>query len=112
MNSLYIIIFLSLSLCEPVEVQGARGFMVSGILMCGIAVMVAAVGMKCTTCLSDDMALKNKVALGGGVVFIIAGVWLPLLYACWQDAAQLQIRQDSKIVIVLYTIIIIIIISF
>ncbi|GAA6091057.1 claudin-1 isoform X2, partial [Tachysurus ichikawai] len=58
----------------PLEVQAARGFMVSGILLCGIAVLVAAVGMKCTKCMEDNMELKSKVAMAGGVVFIVAGV--------------------------------------
>ncbi|MCI4377060.1 hypothetical protein PGIGA_G00199100 [Pangasianodon gigas] len=48
--------------------------MLSGILLCGIAVLVASVGMQCTKCLEDDMELKNKVAMAGGVVFIVAGV--------------------------------------
>ncbi|KAI5104690.1 claudin-1 precursor [Silurus meridionalis] len=56
------------------EVQAARGFMLSGILLCGIAVMVASVGMKCTKCLEDDIELKNKVAVAGGAVFVIAGI--------------------------------------
>ncbi|KAG9274657.1 claudin-1 [Astyanax mexicanus] len=58
----------------PLQVQAARGFIITGILLCFMAVMVAAVGMKCTTCLSDNMEVKNKVAVAGGVVFIIAGV--------------------------------------
>ncbi|KAF7706717.1 claudin-1 [Silurus meridionalis] len=58
----------------PMEVQAARGFMLSGILLCGIAVMVASVGMKCTKCLEDDIELKNKVAVAGGAVFVIAGI--------------------------------------
>ncbi|XP_072544804.1 claudin-1 [Salminus brasiliensis] len=57
----------------PVEVQSARGFMVTGILLCAVAIMVATVGMQCTTCLADNMEVKNKVAVAGGVVFIIAG---------------------------------------
>ncbi|KAK3545765.1 hypothetical protein QTP70_011859 [Hemibagrus guttatus] len=58
----------------PLEVQAARGFMVLGIMLCGIAVMVAAVGMKCTKCMEDNMEVKNKVAVAGGAVFITAGV--------------------------------------
>lgn len=48
--------------------------MLSGILLCGIGILVASVGMKCTKCLEEDMELKNKVAVAGGVMFIIAGV--------------------------------------
>lgn len=56
------------------EVQAGRGFMVSAILLCGIGVLVASVGMKCTKCLEEDMAVKNKVAVAGGAMFIIAGL--------------------------------------
>lgn len=56
-----------------VEVQAARGFMLSGILLCGFAILVASVGMKCTKCLEENMELKNKVAVAGGAVFILAG---------------------------------------
>ncbi|KAL7875565.1 hypothetical protein AOLI_G00105280 [Acnodon oligacanthus] len=66
----------------PMEIQAARGFMVAGILFCAIAVLVAAVGMQCTTCLADSPEIKNKVALGGGVVFIIAGV-LAFIATIW-----------------------------
>ncbi|KAF4088822.1 hypothetical protein AMELA_G00059090 [Ameiurus melas] len=59
----------------PLEVQAARGFILSGILLCGIAILVASVGMKCTKCMEDNVDLKNKVAVAGGVVFIIAGVF-------------------------------------
>ncbi|KAK2860112.1 hypothetical protein Q7C36_004278 [Tachysurus vachellii] len=58
----------------PLEVQAARGFMVSGILLCGIAILVAAVGMKCTKCMEDNMEVKSKVAMAGGVIFVVAGV--------------------------------------
>ncbi|XP_076828078.1 claudin-1 [Brachyhypopomus gauderio] len=58
----------------PMEIQAARGFMVAGILLSGVAILVAMVGMKCTKCLSEDKQTKNKVALTGGVIFIIAGI--------------------------------------
>ncbi|XP_051983883.1 claudin-1 [Xyrauchen texanus] len=58
----------------PGEVQGARGLMITAVFLCGVALLVAAVGMKCTTCLADDKEQKNKVALAGGILFIIAGV--------------------------------------
>ncbi|XP_067309326.1 claudin-1 [Pseudorasbora parva] len=56
------------------EVQGARALMIIGAFLCGIGLLVGAIGMKCTTCLSDNKELKNKVAMAGGILFIIAGV--------------------------------------
>lgn len=58
---------------SPGIVQGARGLMVSSVLLSFISIMVSMVGMKCTTCMSEQPEQKNKVALAGGVVFIIAG---------------------------------------
>lgn len=66
----------------PGEVQGARGLMITSIFLSSVALLVAAVGMKCTTCLADDKQQKNKVALAGGVLFIIAGV-LALVATSW-----------------------------
>ncbi len=65
-------------LCVSVlgEVQAARGFMITSIFMCGVGLLVAAIGMKCTTCLSDEKEQKNKVAVAGGVLFIIADMLL------------------------------------
>ncbi|XP_004078682.1 claudin-7 [Oryzias latipes] len=66
----------------PAMVQGTRGLMVASILLCFIAMMVAMTGMQCTTCMSDSPETKDKVALAGGVVFIIAGL-LALVGTSW-----------------------------
>lgn len=50
--------------------------MIIAAFLCGVGLLVAAVGMKCTTCLSDNTEQKNKVAMAGGVLFIIADKWL------------------------------------
>lgn len=55
------------------NVQGTRGLMVSSIVLCFISILVAVMGMKCTTAMSDSPDLKDKVALSGGIVLIIAG---------------------------------------
>lgn len=59
----------------PAIVQGTRGLMLSAILLSFIAIMVAVVGMRCTTCLADEPVQKDKVALVGGVLFIIGGLF-------------------------------------
>ena len=58
---------------SPGIVQGTRGLMLSSILLAFISILVAVVGMRCTTCMGDQPEQKDKVALGGGVIFIIAG---------------------------------------
>lgn len=54
-------------------VQGTRGLMLAAILLSFIAILVEMVGLRCTTCLADEPEQKDKVALAGGVIFIIAG---------------------------------------
>ncbi|XP_028988368.1 claudin-1 [Betta splendens] len=66
----------------PGMVQTTRGLMLASILLSTIAVLVETVGMKCTTCMADQPEMKSKVALAGGVVFIIAGL-LALVGASW-----------------------------
>ncbi|XP_041660126.1 claudin-1 [Cheilinus undulatus] len=66
----------------PGIVQGTRGLMLCSILLCFIAIMVATVGMRCTTCMADVPQQKDKVALAGGIMFIIAGL-LALVGTSW-----------------------------
>ncbi|XP_034744520.1 claudin-1 [Etheostoma cragini] len=66
----------------PGIVQGTRGLMLCAILMCIISIMLDMVGMRCTTCMAEQPVQKDKVALAGGVIFIIAGV-LALVGTSW-----------------------------
>lgn len=54
-------------------VQGARGLMLASVLLSFISVLVEMVGMRCTTFMAAEPEQKDKVALAGGVIFIIAG---------------------------------------
>ncbi|XP_028833031.1 claudin-1 [Denticeps clupeoides] len=65
----------------PAEIQVTRALMLVGILMSFFAILVESVGMKCTTCLGDNKQQKNKVALAGGVMFIVGG-FCALLGTC------------------------------
>ncbi|KAL2097732.1 hypothetical protein ACEWY4_006939 [Coilia grayii] len=56
------------------ELQATRGLMLFSIVLTAISILVAVLGMKCTTCLADDKQQKNKIALTGGILFIIAGL--------------------------------------
>ncbi|MED6236024.1 hypothetical protein ATANTOWER_003340 [Ataeniobius toweri] len=66
----------------PGIVQGTRGLMLGSILLSFISMIVAVVGMKCTTCMSEQPAQKDKVSLAGGVIFMIAGL-LALVGTSW-----------------------------
>ncbi|KAI3374394.1 hypothetical protein L3Q82_006219 [Scortum barcoo] len=66
----------------PVTVQATRGLMVTAILLCVISIFVEMMGMRCTTCMAGEPEQKDKVALAGGVIFIIAGL-LTLVGTSW-----------------------------
>ncbi|XP_070701414.1 claudin-1 [Pempheris klunzingeri] len=66
----------------PGIVQGTRGLMLCSILLCFISILVAVVGMRCTTCMSGEPQQKDKVALAGGVIFIISGL-LAMVGTSW-----------------------------
>ncbi|XP_023556696.1 claudin-1 isoform X2 [Octodon degus] len=56
--------------------QATRALMVIGILLGLIAIFVSTLGMKCMKCLEDDEAQKMRMAVIGGVIFLIAGMSL------------------------------------
>ncbi|KAK0154593.1 Claudin-1 [Merluccius polli] len=58
----------------PGLVQGARGLMIASVVLCCISIMVAVVGLRCTTCLEGETQQKDKLALIGGVMFILSGL--------------------------------------
>ncbi|XP_075876924.1 claudin-1 isoform X1 [Nelusetta ayraudi] len=66
----------------PAIVQGTRGLMLSAALLGFIAILVEMVGMRCTTCLAGEPQQKDKVALVGGVIFLISGL-LALVGTSW-----------------------------
>ncbi|KAL7991152.1 hypothetical protein Chor_012807, partial [Crotalus horridus] len=53
--------------------QATRALMVSSILLGLIGAFVAMIGMKCMKCLEDDEVKKSRMAILGGVIFIISG---------------------------------------
>lgn len=72
MKSAQIKWFCAMSLSSGI-VQGTRGLMLASILLSLISILVEVVGMRCTTCMAQEPEQKDKVALAGGIIFIIAG---------------------------------------
>ncbi|XP_072264339.1 claudin-1 [Pyxicephalus adspersus] len=62
--------------------QATRALMICGIIVGFFAACIAAVGMKCLTCLQDDEVKKAKVGIVGGVLFIIGGLCV-LIATAW-----------------------------
>uniref|UniRef100_A0A803SW41 Claudin 1 n=1 Tax=Anolis carolinensis TaxID=28377 RepID=A0A803SW41_ANOCA len=53
--------------------QATRALMVASILLGLIASFVAMIGMKCMKCLEDDEVKKMRMAVLGGIIFLVSG---------------------------------------
>ncbi|XP_020655524.3 claudin-7 [Pogona vitticeps] len=62
------------------SLQATRALMVVSLVLGVIATGVAVMGMKCTRCGGDDKVVKARIAMGGGIVFLVSG--LASLIAC------------------------------
>ncbi|XP_053149250.1 claudin-7-like [Hemicordylus capensis] len=72
------------------SLQATRALMVVSIVLGVIGICIATMGMKCTHCGGDDKTKKARIAMTGGIIFLIAG--LASLIACsWYGN---QIVQD------------------
>lgn len=47
--------------------------MVVSLVLGFLAMFVATMGMKCTNCGGDDKVKKARIAMTGGIIFIVAG---------------------------------------
>ncbi|XP_068785474.1 claudin-7 [Struthio camelus] len=54
--------------------QATRALMVISAVLGVIGIAVSTTGMKCTRCGSDDKTQKARIAMAGGIVFILAGL--------------------------------------
>ncbi|MXQ96836.1 hypothetical protein E5288_WYG020975 [Bos mutus] len=64
----------------PAALQATRALMVASLVLGFLATFVATMGMKCTNCGGDDKVKKARIAMTGGIIFILAG--LAALIAC------------------------------
>ncbi|XP_029436931.1 claudin-7 [Rhinatrema bivittatum] len=60
--------------------QATRALMVVSIVLGVLGMAVSAMGMKCTKCGGDDKVKKSRIAMVGGILFLIGG--LAALIAC------------------------------
>ncbi|KAM5274199.1 claudin-7 [Ctenodactylus gundi] len=88
-------------LALPAAIQATRALMVVSLVLGFLAMFVATMGMKCTRCGGDDKVKKARIAMTGGIVFIVAG--LAALIACsWyghqivRDFYDISIPVNSK----------------
>ncbi|XP_072349356.1 claudin-7-like [Scyliorhinus torazame] len=64
------------------SLQATRALMVVGIVLGVLAVGISTVGMKCTKCGGEDKVRKSRIAMGGGIAFLLAGL-CALIGASW-----------------------------
>uniref|UniRef100_A0AC11BZF7 Claudin 7 n=1 Tax=Ovis aries TaxID=9940 RepID=A0AC11BZF7_SHEEP len=57
----------------PAALQATRALMVVSLVLGFLATFVATMGMKCTNCGGDDKVKKARIAMTGGIIFILAG---------------------------------------
>ncbi|XP_054986904.1 claudin-7 isoform X1 [Sorex araneus] len=65
-------------LALPAALQATRALMVVSLVLGFMAMIVATMGMKCTNCGGDDKVKKARIAMTGGIIFIVAGLSLAL----------------------------------
>uniref|UniRef100_A0AAY4D995 Claudin n=1 Tax=Denticeps clupeoides TaxID=299321 RepID=A0AAY4D995_9TELE len=58
----------------PGYIQGCRALMIIALLMGLISIIISVLGLKCTKIGSTTAEVKGKIALTGGILFILSGV--------------------------------------
>ncbi|KAL4006441.1 AAA family ATPase [Sarotherodon galilaeus] len=61
------------------SLQATRALMIVGIIVSIAGLGVACMGMKCTTCGGSDRLRKARIAMTGGIILLVGGLWLPCL---------------------------------
>ncbi|XP_062456761.1 claudin-7-like isoform X1 [Rhea pennata] len=67
--------------------QATRALMVVSGVLGVIGIAISTMGMKCTRCGGDDKVQKARIAMAGGIIFIVAG--LAALVACSWNGHQI-----------------------
>ncbi|XP_009888145.1 PREDICTED: claudin-19 [Charadrius vociferus] len=57
-----------------VHIQTSRALMVISLLLGFFGIIVSVVGMKCTKVGEDDPVTKSRIAVAGGVLFVLSGL--------------------------------------
>ncbi|NWH75195.1 CLD1 protein, partial [Piaya cayana] len=56
------------------DMHATRALMMCGIFLGFVAILISMIGMKCMKCMEDDQVKKMRMAIFGGVVFIVSGL--------------------------------------
>lgn len=61
------------------HIQTSRALMVISLLLGFFGIIVSVVGMKCTKVGEEDPVTKSRIAVAGGVLFVLSGKAAPAL---------------------------------
>uniref|UniRef100_A0A1A7WCE9 Claudin n=2 Tax=Iconisemion striatum TaxID=60296 RepID=A0A1A7WCE9_9TELE len=78
----------------PGEVQVTRSVMVVSLFLSAVALIVSTVGMKCTRLMDSMPESKAKVAVTGGMLFLISG-FLTIIITSWYVSKIVEIYHNS-----------------
>lgn len=62
-----------LASCLAVHIQTSRALMVVAILLGFLGIIVSVAGMKCTKVGDENPVAKSRIAIAGGILFILSG---------------------------------------
>ncbi|XP_056420540.1 claudin-19-like isoform X2 [Hyla sarda] len=79
----------------PTHIQGGRALMIISLILGLFACIISIFGLKCTKYGKNDEYAKGKIALSGGLVFILAGICC-LVPVSWYAAITTQQFFDSR----------------
>ncbi|XP_023677488.1 claudin k [Paramormyrops kingsleyae] len=82
-------------LALPSDMQAARGLTVLSILLCGVALGLAVLGVKCTKCLGRQHT-KARISRVSGALFGLAG-FLYLVPVCWTAHSIIRDFYDQHV---------------
>ncbi|XP_068173990.1 claudin-1-like [Antennarius striatus] len=69
----------------PVHLQACRALMILSLLVGLASIIVSVIGLKCTKIGRTSERVKHQIALSGGILFILSGVFT-LIAASWYTA--------------------------
>ncbi|XP_017262572.1 claudin-19 [Kryptolebias marmoratus] len=78
----------------PIEVQATRAVMVVSLFLSAVALIVSTVGMKCTHFMDNMPETKSKVAVTGGVLFVLSGL-LTIIITSWYVSKIVETYNSS-----------------
>lgn len=85
--------------CSPASLQATRALMVVAVVLGLVALGIAIMGMKCTHCGSDDKVQKARIAMTGGLVYVVAGEPSPLPSIAPELAAFYRLFHTPKLAV-------------